>query len=412
MFEGMISRVLALLRGRKMRLRYWIALGLAALLLPAYFVIFRLPIVQAQHLPGSVSPLERATVENEFRRTMIQLVAGVALAAGLGLTAWRIWVSSRQVTVTEDGQITNRFTEAIRLLASSDLYSRLGAIYALERIARDSAKDHWTIMEVLSAYICKPPAQSPGIVPTNATEGSTVSEDLRADVQAAFTVIARRAHWQTEGEKRLRLSQADLRSARLFEGHLENAIIMSTHLENSFLRGVHLEHAGLLFAQLDGASLDEAHMEAAMCPSTSFRGATLEGAHLEMASMQGARFSEANLTGAYLLNANLRKADFRNAVLKGAHVGGAKLDGCKFGYTDLRDCGLQDTMGWARVVVEAICNVDGAKGIPAGLLQRYKDAGLFTEAKSDKVWDQQKKAWAAAPGRGIADAMRSATPDG
>ncbi|WP_062294251.1 hypothetical protein [Nostoc piscinale] len=30
---------------------------------------------------------------------------------------------------------------------------RLGAIYTLERIAKDSAKDHWTIMEVLTAFV-------------------------------------------------------------------------------------------------------------------------------------------------------------------------------------------------------------------------------------------------------------------
>jgi hypothetical protein len=30
---------------------------------------------------------------------------------------------------------------------------RLGGIYALERIARDSPTDHWTIIEVLSTYV-------------------------------------------------------------------------------------------------------------------------------------------------------------------------------------------------------------------------------------------------------------------
>ena len=30
---------------------------------------------------------------------------------------------------------------------------RLGGIYALERIARDSEKDHGPIMEVLTAYV-------------------------------------------------------------------------------------------------------------------------------------------------------------------------------------------------------------------------------------------------------------------
>ena len=36
---------------------------------------------------------------------------------------------------------------------SDNLDVRIGGIYALERIARDSARDHSTIMEVLAAFI-------------------------------------------------------------------------------------------------------------------------------------------------------------------------------------------------------------------------------------------------------------------
>jgi hypothetical protein len=38
---------------------------------------------------------------------------------------------------------------------------RLGGIYALERIARDSESDHWAVMEVLTAFVREqPPAQT------------------------------------------------------------------------------------------------------------------------------------------------------------------------------------------------------------------------------------------------------------
>jgi hypothetical protein len=33
--------------------------------------------------------------------------------------------------------------------------TRLGGIYALERIAKDSEADHWPIMEILTAYVRK-----------------------------------------------------------------------------------------------------------------------------------------------------------------------------------------------------------------------------------------------------------------
>jgi hypothetical protein len=55
--------------------------------------------------------------------------------------------------VTEQGQITERYTKAIEQLGSDKLDVRLGGIYALERIAKDSKRDHPTVVEVLSAFV-------------------------------------------------------------------------------------------------------------------------------------------------------------------------------------------------------------------------------------------------------------------
>ena len=49
--------------------------------------------------------------------------------------------------------MTDRYTKAIEQLGSDKLDVRIGGIYALERIARDSARDHPTVMEVLTAFI-------------------------------------------------------------------------------------------------------------------------------------------------------------------------------------------------------------------------------------------------------------------
>jgi type II secretory pathway pseudopilin PulG len=71
--------------------------------------------------------------------------------------------------LTEQGQITERFTRAIEQLGATDdrgkkkLEIRLGGIYALERIAWDSPeRDYSTVMEVLTAYIRANAAQAPG----------------------------------------------------------------------------------------------------------------------------------------------------------------------------------------------------------------------------------------------------------
>jgi hypothetical protein len=86
------------------------------------------------------------------------LVAGVVGLGGLYFT-WRNLNQTRQLT--EQGQITERFTRAIDQLGETDedgnprLEIRLGGIYALERIDKESPKRayHPTVMEVLTAYV-------------------------------------------------------------------------------------------------------------------------------------------------------------------------------------------------------------------------------------------------------------------
>ena len=68
--------------------------------------------------------------------------------------------------------MTDRYTKAVEQLGSDKLDVRIGGIYALERIARDSARDHPAVMEVLTAFIrehSREPWPLPE-VPTNADD--------------------------------------------------------------------------------------------------------------------------------------------------------------------------------------------------------------------------------------------------
>src|SRR5262249_46526201 len=85
-------------------------------------------------------------IENEVRDMLLKVLGGFFLIIG----AYFTW---RQLTIAREGQITDRFTKAIGQLGDEKLAIRLGGIYALERIARDSERDHWPIMEVLTAYV-------------------------------------------------------------------------------------------------------------------------------------------------------------------------------------------------------------------------------------------------------------------
>jgi hypothetical protein len=50
-------------------------------------------------------------------------------------------------------RITESFTKAVEQLGSDKLQVRLGGIYTLERISRESELDYWPIMETLTGFI-------------------------------------------------------------------------------------------------------------------------------------------------------------------------------------------------------------------------------------------------------------------
>src|SRR5919109_3695179 len=125
-------------------------------------------------------------LENEARTALIQGLGGAALLIGLYFTA-KAWRTS------QEGQITDRFTKAVNQLGEAGpgkLATRLGGIYALERITRESARDYWPIMEVLTAYVREyapwPPSTS------EPAEGADQRPEPAADIEAIMTVLGRR----------------------------------------------------------------------------------------------------------------------------------------------------------------------------------------------------------------------------
>lgn len=77
------------------------------------------------------------------------MIAGLASLAALG----SLTVTVRTYRLSLQGQLTDRYTTAVAQLGDDKLEIRPGGIYALERLAVDSKRDHPTAVEVLSAYV-------------------------------------------------------------------------------------------------------------------------------------------------------------------------------------------------------------------------------------------------------------------
>jgi hypothetical protein len=125
--------------------RWWryVALGLAGLvgLVGIVLLIWRVPPALYAYVPD---PKDRAAAEASTRTGLIAGLAGLGALGSLAIATRTYWL-------TQQGQITDRYTKAIEQLGSDKLDVRLGGIYALERIATDSQRDHPTVVEVLSA---------------------------------------------------------------------------------------------------------------------------------------------------------------------------------------------------------------------------------------------------------------------
>jgi uncharacterized protein YjbI with pentapeptide repeats len=315
---------------------------------------------------------EELKAQNDVRATLLQALAGGVLLLGA-------YVTYRQLRVTREGQITDRYTKAVDQLGSEHLDVRVGGIYALERIARDSPPDRATIEEVLTAYVrdhapWPPPPAAPslqaiaarlvtfaqrrrrsgrprrgaddaaGPAPVGRLGTEAAPPRPAADVRAAIAVLGRR-ELPPDGLRRLYLARLDLRGAFLLganlqdadltDANLQDANLSDANLQDANLGGVNLQRADLVRADIRGAWLDDADLQGA-----DLTGANLRGANLRGVNLQGGFLADADLQRAGLRGAHLQGAVLADANLQGAGLGGAELQGARLLGADLQGAGL------------------------------------------------------------------------
>jgi Pentapeptide repeats (8 copies) len=244
------------------------------------------------------------------------LITALAAIGALVFTAQSLRATQQQIALSEQGQLTDRFGKAIEQLGAAGpdkLDVRLGGIYALERLASDSGRDHPVIIEVLAAFVRdRAPATACPSKPVPSAHPAT-------DVQAALTVIGRDAA-HAELTQGLDLTRTCLRGANLFRANLTRATFSDADLSG----------ANLFEANLTEAWLPDANLTKALLIRANLTNAVLGGADLTKAEL-----GEANLTEAIVPNANLAGANFQRTNLTGAYLGEANLTGA-----NLRDANL------------------------------------------------------------------------
>jgi hypothetical protein len=265
-----------------------------------------------------MEPKDLAKLQNDARTTLVQAFGGAVLLIGLYFTL-------KNLQLTQDRQITEHYTRAIEQLGSGQLEVRLGAIYSLERIARDSARDHWPIMEILTAYVREHvpwkeeeqrSQEEISLSETQLYQNYQSLPKLAVDIQAILTVLGRRTRThETKEDQRLNLSYTNLQKANLGNAQLQEAYLYHAQLQGASFYRADLQGADLNFARLQRASLSRA-------------------------DFQGASFYRADLQGAELIEARLQRADLREVQLQNASLDGARLQGANLWSTKLQGANL------------------------------------------------------------------------
>lgn len=224
--------------------------------LPPVGALDQTPRLLAVHSLAIERAAKAVELSNQSRVALAQLLGGVAVAIGLLLT-------SRQLFLQRESQITTALASAITSLASKTVSRRVAAVLTISRAARISVVDREMCAQVLCAFVRDQRPWLPG--------KPSACIDLSVDVQHALKEMA------------------------YLNGLLSRNDGIGLSLRDVDLRGAML--SGLNFERVD---LRGAHLEESDCRCTIFRSALLDAVHLENAYLSGCDVRNARLERTFL----------------------------------------------------------------------------------------------------------------
>ncbi len=294
-----------------------IYIGFAGVIGFALFILFCILYSQIFLVPLGLSTLELSDIDSGFALAFLGTVTGgVALFSGFlailrseentrqnEIAESESEIADKQAITAEQGQITERLNKATENLGKSTddgepiIEVRIGALYALERIAQDSIRDHIQIMEILCAYVrhnsplLDETENSSEITQIKTKRKKNAGEKIDEDVQTALTIIGRREQWE-DGKEYIKKEKNHGYEINLFRCNLYGAKFSHANLDNAALIGSDMRETWLNYTDLSDAALGNADLTGAWFKNTILKNTTLDGAITDKAFAQICDFSK------------------------------------------------------------------------------------------------------------------------
>ena len=331
--------------------------------------------------PSQPEPSQAEQAQSLFDQVRTSILV-IAAWYGVFFLIWRTVLADRQTRSTEmqthsvemqtqinrENHYTDLFTKAVEQLGATRqngepaIEIRIGAIFALERLAKDSERDYGPIIETLAAYIrehCRDPKSFDDEGLTGMALKQARQEWIkslrenppsdRSDVAAVLTVLSRREqnrHWtsKSDDETQPDFTGANFQGATLWNKNeglaREDTNLGLAHLEGANLGRVDLSDANLWGADLSSLDIWVTNLMGANLEGANLSGTNLLGANLSGTNLLGANLSDTDLGGANLSDANLSNAELSGANLRGANLSGAEFLGANLSGTELWEANL------------------------------------------------------------------------
>jgi uncharacterized protein YjbI with pentapeptide repeats len=321
-----------------------------------------------------------------FYGSLVQTLGGLFFFVTAFFTWHNLRISRENLKVSEEKQVTDRFSKGVDQIGSDKIEVRLGGIYALERIAKNDSeeKDYESIMEILAGFIrerstarwknaenISSNAQTTQNVPTPEYRILSIPP---TDIQAALSFVLNQDKiksldlrssdfsWMILTHsifKERNLQRSNFSNSDLSNADFSNSDLSHTDFSNANLSNVNFKNTILNFANLSGAILNQVRFSdktelksVTFSETTDFSDAALSGIELSLANLAGAKFIRAtlintkfvgaNLSGANFTKAILSNADFSNAILNGADLSNTTLAETIFERADLKNTKLRN----------------------------------------------------------------------